>query len=82
MSEHIVKGYDSDVAVMRLSCVEMAALALSQFEGAIRALLDADTSLAREVCLGDPEVDACQRRIDEQSLSLPARRQPMGAICA
>jgi len=43
----------------------------------VRALIDRDSALAREVVEGDAEIDRMELEIDEQCMELLARHQPM-----
>jgi phosphate transport system protein len=57
--------------------VEMTRLAGSAISRATLALLDADLSLAESVIAADGEMDRIQARIEEKSLELLARQQPV-----
>jgi phosphate transport system protein len=69
---HVDEEYDQ-IRQMLLSMggrvEEMVALAT-------RALVERDTDVARQVIADDREVDAIEKRIDEECLSLLARQQP------
>jgi phosphate transport system protein len=62
ISEHLVK------------MTRLAGLAMSQ---ATTALLDADLHLAESVIAADEQIDALRREIDERSIDLLARQQPV-----
>jgi phosphate transport system protein len=57
--------------------VEMTRLAGSAISRATRALLDADLALAESVIAADEELDRIQAGIEEKSLELLARQQPV-----
>ena len=57
--------------------VEMTRLAGSAIARATTALLDADLALAESVISADDQIDAIQRSLDEASIDLLARQQPV-----
>src|SRR4029450_3975666 len=73
------KGYDVDLAGLRLGLLEMGGLVLDQVQRAVNALVNGDEALARSVLTREEEVDAYDGRIDEDCVTLIARRQPMGS---
>lgn len=76
---HIVKGYDVDLAGLRMKLLEMGGLVLDQVQRAVRALAEHDAEIARAVLAREKEVNEYDLRIDEDSIALIARRQPMGS---
>jgi len=76
---HTVRGYDVDLAGLRLGLLEMGGLVLDQVQRAVNALVNGDEALARSVLTREDEVNAYDVRIDEDSVTLIARRQPMGS---
>src|ERR1700733_5902716 len=78
MSNHTVKGYDSDLDALGRKIAEMGGVAEMMVAQAIEALAIGDTELANKVIATDPRIDNLQREIDEQSISTLARRQPVG----
>jgi phosphate transport system protein len=76
---HTVKGYDVDLAGLRIKVLEMGGLVLDQVQCAVAALVNADEAAARAVLAREQEVNAYDLRIDEDSIALIARRQPMGS---
>jgi len=76
---HTVKGYDVDLAGLRIKLLEMGGLVLDQVQRAVAALVGADESIARAVLAREEEVNDYDLRIDEDSIALIARRQPMGS---
>jgi len=76
---HTVKGYDVDLAGLRIKLLEMGGLVLDQVQRAVAALVGADESAARAVLAREEEVNDYDLRIDEDSIALIARRQPMGS---
>lgn len=76
---HTVKGYDVDLAGLRIKLLEMGGLVLDQVQRAVGALVTADESAARAVLAREDEVNRYDLTIDEDSIALIARRQPMGS---
>ena len=76
---HTVKGYDVDLAGLRIKLLEMGGLVLDQVQRAAAALAGADEPAARAVLAREEEVNDYDLRIDEDSIALIARRQPMGS---
>jgi phosphate transport system protein len=74
---HTVRQFDGDLAHLRVMLLEMGGLVLDQAEQATRALLDGDTELARTVIDRDHEVDRYDLAVDEESLRVLVRRQPV-----
>lgn len=76
---HTVKGYDVDLAGLRLKLLEMGGLVLEQVQSAVTALAKADEGAARAVLEREQEVNRYDLAIDDDSITLIARRQPMGS---
>jgi phosphate transport system protein len=76
---HTVRGYDVDLTGLRMKLLEMGGLVLDQVQLAVRALVESDAATARTVLAREEEVNAYDTRIDEGSIALIARRQPMGS---
>jgi phosphate transport system protein len=77
MSEHIVAAYDDELTGIAGSIAEMGGLAERMLVDAVTALVRVDTHLAQSVITTDLRLDALQRRVEEDAISLIARRQPM-----
>jgi phosphate transport system protein len=77
MSEHIVSSYDNDLENLRRSIAEMGGVAEKMLSEATEALVRRDTALAQAVIAADKRLDVLQREIEERSVLLIARRQPM-----
>ena len=76
---HTVKGYDVDLAGLRQKLLEMGGLVLEQVQSAVTALAKADEAAARAVLEREEEVNRYDLAIDDDSITLIARRQPMGS---
>jgi phosphate transport system protein len=77
MSEHIVAAYDDELTGIAGHIAEMGGLAERMLVDSVTALVRGDTQLAQAVIANDLRLDALQRRVEEASISLIARRQPM-----
>jgi len=69
--------FHGELAELSDQMVEMTRLAGSAISRATRALLDADLPLAESVIAADEEIDRLQGRVEEKSLELLARQQPV-----
>ena len=76
-SPHIVRAYDQELALLGNRIAEMGGHAEQMVDEAIAALVNSDVELARKVVADDLILDEGQRWIDDQSILLIARRQPM-----
>ncbi|GLS46778.1 phosphate signaling complex protein PhoU [Methylobacterium brachythecii] len=77
MSEHIVSSYDQDLEDLRRQIAEMGGVAEKMMADATVALVRRDTALAQAVIVSDKRLDVLQREIEERSVLLIARRQPL-----
>lgn len=77
MAEHIVSSYDNDLENLRRSIAEMGGVAEKMLSEATEALVRRDTTLAQAVIAADKRLDTLQRDIEERSVLLIARRQPL-----
>ena len=74
---HISRAFDGDLAALQLRVTAMGALVLSQVQAATAAYADWNVDSARRVTQREPQVNASEQQIDQESLQLIARRQPM-----
>jgi phosphate transport system protein len=77
MPEHIVSSFDQDLKNLAATIAEMGGLAEGLVADSIQALVRMDTDLAHKVIVIDMRLDRLQRDIEERSITLIARRQPM-----
>jgi phosphate transport system protein len=70
-------SFHEDLDKISEQLVEMTRLAGSAISGATRALLDADLHLAESVIAADEQIDALRRELDDRSIDLLARQQPV-----
>ena len=76
---HTVKAFDSDLQELARMVAEMGGLAERQVADAVDALARRDTALAQRVTAADAQIDALQREIEEKSVLIIARRQPVAS---
>jgi phosphate transport system protein len=70
-------SFHEDLDKISEQLVEMTRLAGSAMARATRALLDADLHLAESVIAADEQIDELRRELDELSIDLLARQQPV-----
>ncbi|MCB1823156.1 MAG: phosphate signaling complex protein PhoU [Candidatus Competibacteraceae bacterium] len=75
---HTVKQFDIQLANLRNLVLEMGGLVEDQIKNAVKSLDDEDLSLAREVIARDQIINGLQVKIDEDTITLIATRQPVG----
>ena len=69
--------FHSDLEQLKMTILQMATLAEKALEKSIKALLERDDGLAKEVLDGDREIDLLEVEVDRHSLRLLALDQPM-----
>ncbi|SMH57180.1 phosphate signaling complex protein PhoU [Mesorhizobium australicum] len=77
MGEHTVTSFDEELEHIDRLIRDMGDLAGSMLAGSTRALLTSDNALAQRVVSDDAIMDAKQRELDDASVTLIAKRQPM-----
>jgi len=75
--QHIVKSYESEFVQLDRKIAHMGGLAERLLGEAFEALEKRDPRLADQVIASDKPIDALQREIEEQVITMIARRQPM-----
>ena len=76
-SHHIVSAYDDELKYLTRKIAAMGGHAERMVDQAVSALVHADLTLARKVIADDLILDEAQREIDERTISMIARRQPL-----
>ncbi len=76
---HTVKQFDIQLANLRNLVLEMGGLVEDQIKNAVKSLDDEDLTLAREVISRDQIINGLQVKVDEDSITLIALRQPVGS---
>lgn len=79
MNTHIVRSFDEELKYLANRIAAMGGHAERMVEQAMAALVSSDPGLARKVIDDDAYLDESQRIIDDKSIVLIARRQPMAA---
>ena len=74
---HTAKAFDIDLQDLSRMVAEMGGLAEKQVAESVDALAKRDTTLAQRVTAADSAIDALQQEIEEKSVLIIARRQPM-----
>ena len=77
MNEHIVRSYEDELALLDKKIAHMGGLAEHNLGQSFDALEKRDPRVAEAVINSDRAIDALQREIEEQVISMIARRQPM-----
>ncbi|WP_019172942.1 phosphate signaling complex protein PhoU [Pseudaminobacter salicylatoxidans] len=78
-SHHIVRAYDDELKYLTRKIAAMGGHAERLVDQSVAALVNSDTSLARKVIEDDAILDQAQREIDDKSILIIARRQPVAA---
>ena len=77
MHEHIVKSYESELLLLDRKVGQMGGLAEQLLGEAFEALESRNPERARTVVASDGAIDQLQRELEEQVVTMIARRQPM-----
>ena len=77
MPDHTVKSYEEELALLDKRIAHMGGLAEHILGQSFHALERRDPQLAEAVVKTDKSIDQLQREIEEQIVSMIARRQPM-----
>jgi phosphate transport system protein len=77
MNEHIVKSYEDELALLDKKIAHMGGLAEHNLGKSFDALEKRDPAMAEAVINSDVQIDTLQREIEDQVISMIARRQPM-----
>jgi phosphate transport system protein len=77
MTEHIVSAFENELKELGHKVAEMGGRAERLLAQSVDALMKRDTELAERVIAEDKSVDALQREIEDDAISIIARRQPM-----
>jgi phosphate transport system protein len=77
MNEHIVRAYDQELELLDKRIAQMGGQVEQQLARAFDALERRDPQLAEAVVRDDRKVDALEAEIQELTIQMIARRQPM-----
>lgn len=78
-TNRILRAFDADMAGLGSKIASMGGQAERLVDEAVRALVHADTTRARQAVADDRILDEAQRWIDDRAIVLLAKRQPMEA---
>ena len=71
-----MRHFDEELKNLKSKLLRMGGMVEDQIQGALRALVERDSDLAREVIENDHRVNALDVEVDEDCLSLLALQQP------
>ena len=77
MASHIVTAFENELRDINRKVAEMGGLAEKSVVDSIDALIKRDTILAQRVIAGDTRLDQLQREIEDDAITLIAKRQPL-----
>lgn len=75
--EHIVSSYEEELKLLSNNIAKMGGIAEQQLGQAIEALERRDPNLAEATIRSDRAIDKMERELEEQAITMIARRQPM-----
>jgi phosphate transport system protein len=76
LGHHISQQFNAELEDIRNKVLQMGGIVEEQLGRAVRALIEGDTKLARQVVADDYRVNALEVEIDEECTRIVARRQP------
>jgi len=77
MNDHTVTAYNTELALLDKNIAQMGGLAEHALGASFDALTNRDPELAKEVISADKAIDQLHFDIEEQVITIIARRQPM-----
>ena len=77
MNEHTVRSYEDELALLDKKIAQMGGIAEQNLGQSFDALERRDPLLAEAVISSDRSIDNLQREIEDQVISMIARRQPL-----
>lgn len=75
---HLDQAYEQEIQDLRVRLARTGARAEQMIRDAVRALLERDPALARQVMAIDRELNLLEVELDRECVSLLARRSPVG----
>jgi phosphate transport system protein len=76
LGHHISQQFNAELEDIRNKVLEMGGIVEDQVGRAVKALVEGNTTLARQVVADDYRVNALEVEIDEECTRIVARRQP------
>jgi phosphate transport system protein len=77
VEQHTVKSFDAELELLGRHISEMGGIAEKMLADAMDALINLNAALADSVVDADARLDALQRTVEEETVSVIARRQPV-----
>ncbi|WP_455206050.1 phosphate signaling complex protein PhoU [Kaarinaea lacus] len=77
MEGHTVHRFDGELSNLHMMILEMGGLVMDQVRSAMKAVREKDLSAAHQVIRREPKVDALEVKIDDEIVSVIARRCPV-----
>ena len=77
-TDHTVRAFDRELELLGRKIAEMGGIGEKMLADAIDSLIRLDADLARATIAMDKRLDALQREVEETSVLVIARRQPVG----
>jgi phosphate transport system protein len=77
VEQHTVKSFDVELELIGRHISEMGGIAEKMLSDAMDALSGLNAELAHKVIAADARLDALQRTVEEETVSVIARRQPV-----
>ena len=74
---HTVRSFDEELGYLEAKIAKMGTFASEMIEEAVNAVVNNDLDLAKKVISDDMFLDETEREIDEKSVAIIAKRQPM-----
>lgn len=75
--KHIVRSYEEELSLLKAKVLEMGGLAQKQLRKSVETLITRDSEMAQAVVAADIHINQLQKSIDQLTLAMLARRQPM-----
>ena len=76
LGHHISQQFNEELEDIRNKVLQMGGIVEEQLGRAVRALIEGDTKLAKQIVADDYRVNALEVEIDEECTRIVARRQP------
>lgn len=76
LNKHISRQFNEELESLRQHVMNMGGLAEEMIGDAVRALVEGDSELARQVIEADDRVNDMEKAIDERCIMILARRHP------
>jgi phosphate transport system protein len=76
LGQHISRQFNEELEDIRNKVLQMGGIVEEQLGRAVKALVEGDTKLAKQVVTDDYRVNALEVEIDEECTRIVARRQP------